>query len=88
MKHWPEYLGEALGLGLFMVSAGLVATALDSPRSPVQAWIADADLPPPGAFFPWPQSALERAPELFAPTGRNALQVRRTGRWPPTSTFT
>jgi aquaporin Z len=44
MKHWQEYLAEALGLGLFMVSAGLVATALDSPRSPLHAWIASADL--------------------------------------------
>ena len=25
MLHWREYLAEALGLGLFMVSAGLVA---------------------------------------------------------------
>jgi aquaporin Z len=39
-----EYLAEALGLGLFMVSAGLVATALDSPRSPLHSWIANADL--------------------------------------------
>jgi len=44
MKHWQEYLGEALGLGLFMVAAGVVATLLDSPRSPLQQWIADADL--------------------------------------------
>jgi aquaporin Z len=39
-----EYLGEALGLGLFMVAAGLVATALDSPRSPLHQWIGSADL--------------------------------------------
>jgi aquaporin Z len=39
-----EYLAEALGLGLFMVSAGLVATALDSPRSPAHEWIGNADL--------------------------------------------
>jgi aquaporin Z len=44
MRHWREYLAEALGLGLFMVSAGVVATALDSPRSPAQQWIANADL--------------------------------------------
>jgi aquaporin Z len=41
---YVEYLAEALGLGLFMVAAGVVATALDSPRSPLNAWIADADL--------------------------------------------
>jgi aquaporin Z len=42
--HWREYLAEALGLGLFMVAAGLVSTALDSPRSPAQEWIASTDL--------------------------------------------
>ena len=44
MKHWQEYLAEALGLGLFMVAAGVVATALDSPSSPLHTWIANADL--------------------------------------------
>jgi aquaporin Z len=44
MKHWQEYLAEALGLGLFMVSAGVVATALDAPGSPLNAWIPNADL--------------------------------------------
>jgi len=44
MKHWPEYLGEGLGLGLFMVAAGVVATALDSPLSPLHDWIGNADL--------------------------------------------
>jgi aquaporin Z len=39
-----EYLAEALGLGLFMVAAGIVATALDSPRSPLHGLVADADL--------------------------------------------
>ena len=44
MKHWKEYLAEALGLGLFMVAAGLTATALDAPGSVVHRWIASADL--------------------------------------------
>jgi aquaporin Z len=44
MKHWQEYLAEALGLGLFMVAAGVVATALDSPGSPLNAWIPNAGL--------------------------------------------
>jgi aquaporin Z len=34
-KHWPEYLIEAWALGTFMVSAGLFATLLGSPASPV-----------------------------------------------------
>ena len=33
--HWPEYLMEAWGLGTFMMSAGLVATALWYPGSPI-----------------------------------------------------
>ena len=28
-EHWPEYLMEAWGLGMFMVSAGLIATLLE-----------------------------------------------------------
>ncbi len=34
--HWPEYLMEAAGLGLFMVSACLFASLLEHPASPVQ----------------------------------------------------
>jgi aquaporin Z len=33
--HWPEALMEALGLGLFMVSAGLFGTLLEYPGSPI-----------------------------------------------------
>src|SRR5262245_43885472 len=33
--HWPEYLMEAAGLGLFMLSACLFATLLHHPASPV-----------------------------------------------------
>jgi len=42
--HWPEYLMEAWGLGTFMVSAGLFATLLESPDSPVRQAIGDGDL--------------------------------------------
>lgn len=41
-QHWPEYLMEAAGLGLFMVSAGLFGTILEFPGSPVHAAIPDA----------------------------------------------
>ncbi len=34
--HWPEYLMEAAGLGLFMVSACLFATLLEHPASPAR----------------------------------------------------
>ncbi len=39
--HWPEYLIEGWALGSFMVCAGVVATALGSPQSPVGTAVAD-----------------------------------------------
>jgi aquaporin Z len=39
--HWPEYLIEAWALGMFMISAGVVATLLGSPTSPISGAIAD-----------------------------------------------
>jgi aquaporin Z len=39
--HWPEYLIEGWALGLFMISAGVFATALDYPGSPLHRVIAD-----------------------------------------------
>jgi len=43
-RHWPEYLMEAAGLGLFMVSAGLVTTLLEFPGSPLHAALPDPAL--------------------------------------------
>ncbi len=40
-NHWPEYLMEAAGLGLFMVSACLVTALLFHPASPVPQVIPD-----------------------------------------------
>lgn len=40
-SHLPEYLMEAAGLGLFMVSAGLFSVLLGHPQSPVLAVIPD-----------------------------------------------
>src|SRR5512145_975333 len=40
-RHWPEYLMEAAGLGLFMVSAGLFATLLWYPGSPIAQAVPD-----------------------------------------------
>src|SRR5882762_5474372 len=39
--HLPEYLIEALGLGLFMVSAGLNTTLLEAPASWLRAAVTD-----------------------------------------------
>jgi aquaporin Z len=38
-RHWPEYLMEAAGLGLFMVSACMFATLLGHPASPVPQFV-------------------------------------------------
>src|SRR6184192_850143 len=39
--HWPEYVIEAAGLGLFMASAGLLGVLLYHPASPAVDAIAD-----------------------------------------------
>lgn len=39
--HWPEYLMEAAGLGLFMVSASFVTTVLEYPHSPLYALVPE-----------------------------------------------
>ena len=43
-RHWPEYLMEAWGLGMFMVSAGLVVVMMESAAFPLHRMIGDADL--------------------------------------------
>jgi len=40
-RHWPEYMIEAAGLGLFMASAGLLGVLLYHPASPAVDAIAD-----------------------------------------------
>jgi aquaporin Z len=40
-RHWPEYLMEAAGLGLFMISAGVATTLLEYPGSPLHAALPD-----------------------------------------------
>jgi len=42
--HWPEYLMEAWGLGMFMISAGIVVVLMESAAFPLHQMIADADL--------------------------------------------
>jgi aquaporin Z len=39
-QHWPEYLMEAVCLGIFMVSAAGFATLLQHPQSPLAGWTA------------------------------------------------
>jgi aquaporin Z len=40
-NHWPEYLMEAAGLGIFMVSAGVFTILLYHPASPVLQVLPD-----------------------------------------------
>jgi aquaporin Z len=40
-QHWPEYLMEALGLGLFMLSACLFDTLQEHPNSPLRQAVTD-----------------------------------------------
>lgn len=42
--HWPEYLMEAAGLGIFMVAACLSAALLEYPGSPARAALPDGTL--------------------------------------------
>jgi aquaporin Z len=42
--HWPEYLIEGAGLGMFMLSACLFATLLEHPSSPIRQTVMNAML--------------------------------------------
>src|SRR5262249_16923476 len=39
--HWPEYVLESIGLGLFMLSACLFVTLLEHPNSPVRQAVTE-----------------------------------------------
>lgn len=43
-SHWPEYLIEAAGLGIFMISACLFTALLQHPLSPMRQALPDAFL--------------------------------------------
>ena len=40
-EHWPEYLMEAVGLGLFMISAAVVTSLFEYPHSPLYHLLPD-----------------------------------------------
>jgi aquaporin Z len=40
-EHWPEYLMEAAGLGLFMISAAVATSLIEYPHSPLYALLPD-----------------------------------------------
>ena len=41
LQHWPEYLIEAIGLGLFMLSACVFVSVLEHPNSPVRQVVTE-----------------------------------------------
>jgi aquaporin Z len=41
-EHWPEYLMEAAGLGVFMIVACLATAAIEHPGSPLRSAIASS----------------------------------------------
>jgi aquaporin Z len=43
-RHWPEYLMEAAGLGLFMIAAGLATVIVNHPASPLARAVEGAVL--------------------------------------------
>ncbi len=43
-RHWPEYLMEAFGLGVFMLSACIFGALLEHPASPARQALQDAGL--------------------------------------------
>src|SRR3990172_3103912 len=43
-RHWPEYLMEAAGLGIFMISACVFVVIVEHPASPVRQAISDPPL--------------------------------------------
>jgi aquaporin Z len=44
VTHWPEYLMEGLGLGLFMISACIFGTLLEHPYSRLHLWIPNPEV--------------------------------------------
>src|SRR6266496_4826409 len=43
-KHWPEYLMEAAGLGIFMISACVFTVLLEHPASPLNQMIENGNI--------------------------------------------
>jgi aquaporin Z len=68
-QHWPEYMMEAAGLGLFMVSACGFGTLLESPLSPVRQAIADPLL---RRFLMGLAMALTAVSLIYSPWGKQS----------------
>lgn len=67
--HWPEYLMEAAGLGIFMISAGVFATVLEYPQSPVHQVILN---PMVRRFLMGCAMGLTAAAIIYSPWGQQS----------------
>ncbi len=67
--HLPEYLFEALGLGLFMVSAGVFTTAFEAPDSWLRAAIPEPALRRAGVGIAMGLTAIGL---IYSPWGRRS----------------
>jgi aquaporin Z len=68
-RHWPEYLMEAAGLGLFMVSACMFATLFEHPASPVLQLI---DAPLVRRLYMGVAMGLTAAGIIYSPWGQQS----------------
>jgi len=68
-RHWPEYVIEAAGLGLFMISACLFGTILEHPSSPIRQAIAD---PLPRRVLMGMAMALTAITIIYSPWGKQS----------------
>jgi aquaporin Z len=67
--HWPEYLMEAVGLGVFMLSACVFAILLQHPASPVAQVI---QLPLLRRFLIGLAMALTAISLIYSPWGKQS----------------
>ncbi|MGH7704000.1 MAG: aquaporin, partial [Gemmatimonadales bacterium] len=68
-RHYPEYLLEAFGLGLFMISACAFGVLLFHPASPVIAWLPD---PLPRRGLMGLAMGLTAVVNIYSPWGRRS----------------
>jgi aquaporin Z len=68
-QHWPEYLMEAAGLGIFMLAACAFGTLLESPASPVRQAITDPLL---RRFLMGLAMALTAVSIIYSPWGKQS----------------
>jgi aquaporin Z len=67
--HWPEYLIEGWALGIFMISAGVIATLFEFPGSPLHGLIGD---PPLRRILIGTAMGLTAIALIYSPWGRRS----------------